>query len=89
MVVSYVNTTAEVKAESDYCCTSGNAERVIRAIPLDREILFLPDMFLGRLSQAGHRATDRDLGPASAMCMWRSGPSWWPDKRAAHPDAEF
>src|SRR5258708_19026821 len=47
VVVSYVNTTAAVKALSDYCCTSGNAERVIRAIPEDREILFLPDMFLG------------------------------------------
>src|ERR1044071_9100343 len=47
VVVSYVNTSAEVKAESDYCCTSGNAEAVIRAIPEDKEILFLPDMFLG------------------------------------------
>src|SRR2546428_5535765 len=47
VVVSYVNTSAEVKAESDYCCTSGNAKAVIEAIPADREILFLPDMFLG------------------------------------------
>jgi quinolinate synthase len=47
VVVSYVNTTAAIKAESDYCVTSGNAESVVRSIPLDQEILFLPDQFLG------------------------------------------
>ena len=47
IAVGYVNTTAEIKAELDYCCTSSNAVNVVKAIPDDRDILFLPDMFLG------------------------------------------
>jgi len=46
-VVSYVNSTAAVKALSDYCCTSSNAVRVVEAIPAETEVLFCPDMFLG------------------------------------------
>ena len=47
VIVAYVNTSAAVKAEVDYCCTSSNAATVINAIPEQKEILFLPDMFLG------------------------------------------
>lgn len=47
IAVGYVNTTAEIKAELDYCCTSSNAVKVVESIPKQKEILFLPDMFLG------------------------------------------
>jgi quinolinate synthase len=47
IVVSYVNTSAEIKALSDYCCTSANAIKVVENIPIEKTILFLPDMFLG------------------------------------------
>jgi quinolinate synthase len=70
VVVSYVNTTAAVKAESDYCCTSGNARGVIEAIPADRQILFLPDMFLGLWLQ---RVTGRKLTIWLGECHVHAG----------------
>ncbi|GAA3856186.1 quinolinate synthase NadA [Tessaracoccus defluvii] len=57
VVVSYVNTTAAVKALTDVCCTSSNAVEVVASIPADREILFLPDQFLGAHVR---RVTGRD-----------------------------
>jgi quinolinate synthase len=70
VVVSYVNTTAEVKAESDYCCTSGNAKAVIEAIPADREILFLPDLYLGLWLE---RVTGRKLKIWLGECHVHAG----------------
>jgi len=88
VVVSYVNTTAEVKAESDYCCTSGNAKAVVEAIPADREILFLPDMFLGIWLE---RVTGRKLTIWLGECHVHAGirPAdieRWQDEA---PDAEL
>jgi quinolinate synthase len=89
VVVSYVNTTAEVKAETDYCCTSGNAVEVVNSIPADREVLFLPDMFLG--------AHVRRLTGRTNMHVWMGechvhagiDPEHIALQRAEHPDAEF
>jgi quinolinate synthase len=88
VVVSYVNTTAAVKAESDYCCTSSNAEAVIRSIPEDREILFLPDMFLGAHLQ---RVTGRRLNIWMGECHVHAGidPEELDAMRREYPDAEL
>jgi len=70
VVVSYVNTSAEVKAESDYCCTSSNAVKVVQAIPADREILFAPDMYLGAYVQ---QVTGRKLHLWLGKCHVHAG----------------
>jgi quinolinate synthase len=89
VVVSYVNTTAAIKAESDYCVTSGNAEAVIRAIPADHTILFLPDMFLGTwLKQTlGSENMEIWLGECHVHAAIRPGEIQ--ARQAAYPDAEL
>lgn len=88
VVVTYVNTTAEVKAESDYCCTSGNARAVIEAIPRDREILFAPDMFLGTYLE---RVTGRSMRVWPGECHVHAGIQTDDIERAraAHGDADL
>jgi quinolinate synthase len=88
VVVTYVNTTAEVKAESDYCCTSGNARAVIEAIPRDREILFAPDMFLGTYLE---RITGRSMHVWPGECHVHAGirPEDLERARREHGDADL
>src|SRR5215470_11295175 len=57
-VVAYINTSAEVKAESDYCCTSANASHVVNAIPSDQPVFFLPDKFLAAVVARHTRRTN-------------------------------
>jgi quinolinate synthase len=88
-VVAYVNTSAEVKAEADVCCTSSNAVDVVESIPADTEILFLPDQFLGAHVQ---RITGRDnirlwLGECHVHAA--ISPADLRSRVAADPDAEL
>jgi quinolinate synthase len=83
-----VNTTAEVKAESDYCCTSGNAKAVIESIPPEQEILFLPDMYLGLWLE---RVTGRKLTIWLGECHVHAGirPADIERWQREEPDAEL
>jgi quinolinate synthase len=89
VVVAYVNTTAEVKAESDYCCTSGNAVEVVSSIPEDTEILFLPDMFLG--AHVRRMTGRRNIEVWMGECHVHAGidPENIRLQRTLHPEAEF
>ncbi len=88
LVVAYVNTAADVKAEADYCCTSGNAVAVINALPPDVPVLFLPDVFLGNYLR---KVTGRALDVWMGECHVHAGLTreHLEQRRAEYPDAEF
>ena len=92
IVVMYVNTTAEVKAETDYCCTSSNAVQVVEHIRRehgdDVEILFGPDMFLGAYVE---RVTGKRMKVWMGECHVHAGirPADIAQVREANPDSEF
>ncbi len=84
----YVNTTAEVKAETDYCVTSANAAKVVNSIPEDKEILFGPDMFLGAHVE---RVTGRKMHIWMGECHVHAGidPMHLEQSMSEHPDADL
>jgi quinolinate synthase len=89
VVVSYVNTTAEIKAESDYCCTSGNALKIVQSIPEDREILFLPDVFLGSWVQKVTGRQNMHIWMGECHVHAAIPPSRIDEKLHEHPKAEL
>lgn len=88
IVVSYVNTSAAIKAASDYCCTSSNAVKIVESIPSEKEILFLPDMFLGAYVQ---EKTGRSIDIWPGECHVHAGirPADLESSLAQHSDSEF
>src|SRR6478736_188630 len=89
VVVSYVNTTAEVKAQTDICCTSSNAVEVVRSIPADTPVLFGPDQFLGAHVR---RILGRDnIQVWGGECHVHAGINGGQltAQAAAHPDADL
>ncbi|MFT4124765.1 MAG: quinolinate synthase NadA [Gordonia sp. (in: high G+C Gram-positive bacteria)] len=89
VVVSYVNTTAEVKGLTDICCTSSNAVDVVASIDPDRDVLFLPDQFLGAHVK---RETGRDnIHIWAGECHVHAGINGdeLTAQAAAHPDADL
>jgi quinolinate synthase len=86
VVVTYVNSSADVKAESDICCTSGNVVNVVRSIPEDRDIFMVPDR---NLAQYAAEKTGRKLSWWDGYCPTheRLSPADIEAARSAHPGA--
>lgn len=89
VVVSYVNTSAEVKAETDLCCTSANAVDIVRSVPRDREILFLPDQFLGAHVQRTTKREGMHIWMGECHVHAQITPAELRQKVNENPDAEL
>jgi quinolinate synthase len=89
VVVAYVNTSAEVKAESDLCCTSANAVEIVASVPEDREVLFLPDQFLGAHVQRTLGRDNIHVWPGECHVHAGISPADLRAQAAANPDAEL
>lgn len=88
VVISYINSTAEVKAESDVICTSSNAERIVRQIPEDKEIIFGPDRNLGNYVM---KKLGREMIIWQGYCYVHEAFDWETIKKTVeeHPGAEL
>jgi len=89
VVVGYINTTADVKAMCDYCCTSSNSVRVVNSIPEDRTVLFLPDMFLGAYVAEVTRRKNMLIWPGECHVHAGIRPDVVKDMLKMHKGAEF
>lgn len=89
VVVTYVNTSAEVKAESDLCCTSANAVEIVQDIAKDREVLFLPDQFLGAHVQRMTQRRNMHIWMGECHVHADISPLELRQKAEASPEAEL
>lgn len=88
LVVCYVNSTAEVKALSDYCCTSGNALELVQTLPKDREVIFVPDKNLGGFI-VERTGREMILWPGYCSTHVRIVPENVQDAREKYPNAKL
>ncbi|MCS7141054.1 MAG: quinolinate synthase NadA [Candidatus Nitrosocaldus sp.] len=89
VTVCYINTSADVKAECDYCCTSSNAVKVVKSIPEDKPILFLPDMFLGAYVAEVTKRKNIYIWPGECHVHAGIRPSLVLEMLKTYRDAEF
>ncbi|MEM4364918.1 MAG: quinolinate synthase NadA [Candidatus Nitrosocaldus sp.] len=89
VTVCYINTSADVKAECDYCCTSSNAVKVVKSIPEDKPVLFLPDMFLGAYVAEVTKRKNMYIWPGECHVHAGIRPSLVLEMLKTYRDAEF